>query len=101
MPKTPAIAGSSASTRCEGAVSSPGAAWRIAWYLTVWAGLVREHRLENLEGRMHATLRSLLTVALCLMFAAAASAGQLERRLLTAKSYPGSRDRQYQVFIPT
>ena len=50
---------------------------------------------------MHATLRPLLTVALCLLFAAAASAERLERRLLTAKSYPGSRDRQYQVFVPT
>jgi poly(3-hydroxybutyrate) depolymerase len=50
---------------------------------------------------MQATLRPLLTVALCLLFAAAASAGQLERRLLTAKSYPGSRDRQYQVFVPS
>ena len=50
---------------------------------------------------MHATLRPLLTIALCLLFAAAASAEQLERRLLTAKSYPGSRDRQYQVFVPT
>jgi poly(3-hydroxybutyrate) depolymerase len=59
------------------------------------------HRLENLEDRMHATLRPLLTIALCLLFAAAASAERLERRLLTAKSYSGSRDRQYQVFVPT
>ena len=38
---------------------------------------------------MHATLRPLLTIALCLLFAAAASAERLERRLLTAKSYSG------------
>ena len=50
---------------------------------------------------MHATLRPLLTFALCLLFAAAAFAGQLERRLLTAKGYPGARDRQYQVFVPS
>jgi poly(hydroxyalkanoate) depolymerase family esterase len=49
---------------------------------------------------MHATLRPLLAAALCLVFVAAASAGQFERRMLTAKSYPGSRDRQYQVFVP-
>ena len=49
---------------------------------------------------MHATLRPLLTLALCLLFTAA-SAEQLERRLLTAKGYPGSRDRQYQVFVPS
>ena len=30
-----------------------------------------------------------------------ASAGQLERRLFSAKSYPDSRDRQYQVFVPS
>ena len=30
-----------------------------------------------------------------------ASAGQLERKLFSAKSYPGSRDRQYQVFVPS
>src|SRR5215212_10053875 len=49
---------------------------------------------------MHATLRPLLAAALCLVFVAAACAGQFERRMLTAKSYPGSRDRQYQVFVP-
>jgi poly(hydroxyalkanoate) depolymerase family esterase len=54
-----------------------------------------------MEDRMRATLRPLLTIALGLLFVAAASAGQLERRLLTAKDYPGSRDRQYQVFVPT
>jgi poly(hydroxyalkanoate) depolymerase family esterase len=46
-------------------------------------------------------LKTLLTVILCLSFGMAASAGQLERKMLAAKSYPGSRDRQYQVFVPT
>ena len=50
---------------------------------------------------MSPILRLLLTSALCLSFAGVASAGQFQQKLFTAKSYPGSRDRQYQVFVPT
>jgi poly(hydroxyalkanoate) depolymerase family esterase len=50
---------------------------------------------------MSPTLRSLMTFALCLSFTGAASAGQLQQKLFSAKSYSGSRDRQYQVFVPT
>ena len=42
-----------------------------------------------------------LTIALCLSFTGVASAGQLQQKLFAAKSYAGSRDRQYQVFVPT
>jgi poly(hydroxyalkanoate) depolymerase family esterase len=44
---------------------------------------------------------ALPSILLCLAFAAQASAGQLQQKLFTAKSYPGSRDRQYQVFVPS
>jgi poly(hydroxyalkanoate) depolymerase family esterase len=50
---------------------------------------------------MRSRLPFLLAIGLCLGFAAAGSAGQLERHTLSAKSYPGSRDRQYQVFVPS
>ncbi len=50
---------------------------------------------------MHSMLRLMLMATLCLFFAASASAGQFEKRMLIAKSYPGSRDRQYQVFVPS
>ncbi len=50
---------------------------------------------------MSTQLRSLLTIALCLSFTGVASAGQFEQKLFSAKSYAGSQDRQYQVFIPT
>ena len=46
-------------------------------------------------------LRRLLMIALCLSFPASVSAGALQQKLFTAKSYPGSRDRQYQVFVPS
>jgi poly(hydroxyalkanoate) depolymerase family esterase len=42
-----------------------------------------------------------LVIALCLCFAGTAYPGQLQQKLFTAKSYPGSRDRQYQIFVPT
>jgi poly(hydroxyalkanoate) depolymerase family esterase len=44
-------------------------------------------------------LRPVLIV-LCLCFAGTAYPGQLQQKLFNAKSYPGSRDRQYQVFVP-
>src|SRR5262245_54798516 len=50
---------------------------------------------------MSPALRPLLIVALSLLLAAEASAGELQRRLFAAKSYPGSQDRRYQVFVPT
>ena len=49
---------------------------------------------------MYPVLRSMMTFALCLSFTGAASAGQLQQKLFSAKSYSGSRDRQYQVFVP-
>jgi poly(hydroxyalkanoate) depolymerase family esterase len=39
--------------------------------------------------------------ALCLCSAGTAFSGELQQKLFTAKSYPGSRDRQYQIFVPT
>ena len=36
-------------------------------------------------------LRRLLMIALCLRFPASVSAGALQQKLFTAKSYPGSR----------
>ena len=50
---------------------------------------------------MSRILRSLLLIVLCLCVSVNASAGTLQQRLFTAKSYSGSRDRQYQVFVPT
>jgi poly(hydroxyalkanoate) depolymerase family esterase len=56
---------------------------------------------------MSPMLRLVLTITLGLSYTlglsctGAASAGQLQQKLFTAKSYSGSRDRQYQVFIPT
>jgi poly(hydroxyalkanoate) depolymerase family esterase len=50
---------------------------------------------------MSPILRSLLTVALCWLLSGAASAGELRQKLFMAKSYSGSRDREYQVFVPS
>jgi len=50
---------------------------------------------------MRSLLRPLLLIVLCLCVPASTSAGTLQQKLFTAKSYPGSRDRQYQVFVPT
>jgi len=50
---------------------------------------------------MYAIVRTLAALIIALMVSDAASAGQLERKLFLAESYPGSRDRQYQVFVPT
>jgi poly(hydroxyalkanoate) depolymerase family esterase len=46
-------------------------------------------------------LRSLLTITLCWLLSGPASAGDLRQKLFAAKSYAGSRDRQYQVFVPS
>jgi poly(hydroxyalkanoate) depolymerase family esterase len=53
------------------------------------------------EGQMSAILRCFLTISLCWLIGGLASAGELRQRLFNAKSYPGSRDRQYQVFVPS
>ncbi|MFB9264636.1 PHB depolymerase family esterase [Bradyrhizobium erythrophlei] len=50
---------------------------------------------------MSPTLRPLLTIALCSLLGSAACAGELRQKLFNAKSYSGSRDRQYQVFVPS
>src|SRR5258707_11335860 len=50
---------------------------------------------------MSPILRQLLTIAICWLLSGAASAGELRQKLFMAKSYSGSRDRQYQVFVPT
>jgi poly(hydroxyalkanoate) depolymerase family esterase len=42
-----------------------------------------------------------MLLAGCALLVSPALAGQLEQRLLTAKPYPNSRDRQYQIFIPS
>jgi poly(hydroxyalkanoate) depolymerase family esterase len=47
--------------------------------------------------------RLLLMIALCALspsFIGMACAGQFQQKLFAAKSYAGSRDRQYQVFVP-
>jgi poly(hydroxyalkanoate) depolymerase family esterase len=43
----------------------------------------------------------LLMLLTCFAFTPMASAGQLEQKSFMAKSYQGSRDRQYQVFVPS
>jgi poly(hydroxyalkanoate) depolymerase family esterase len=43
----------------------------------------------------------LLTLALCCLLSGPASAGELRQKMFTAKSYAGSRDRHYQVFVPS
>ena len=43
----------------------------------------------------------LLMLLTCFAFTPAASAGRLEQKSFMAKSYQGSRDRQYQVFVPS
>jgi poly(hydroxyalkanoate) depolymerase family esterase len=43
----------------------------------------------------------LLTLVLCWLLSGAASAGELRQKVFTAKSYAGSRDRHYQVFVPS
>ena len=50
---------------------------------------------------MSPILRLLLTIVLCLSLNGAAFAGELRQKLFAAKSYSGSRDRQYQVFVPS
>src|SRR5262245_29680981 len=43
----------------------------------------------------------LLALVLCWLLSGAASAGELRQKVFTAKSYAGSRDRHYQVFVPS
>ena len=43
----------------------------------------------------------LLMLLTCFAFTPMASAGQLQQKSFMAKSYQGSRDRQYQVFVPS
>ena len=50
---------------------------------------------------MSPILWRLLTLALCWLLSGAASAGELRQKLFTAKTYSGSRDRHYQVFVPS
>src|SRR5690348_2657194 len=42
-----------------------------------------------------------LMLLICFAFAPMASAGQLQQKSFMKKSYEGSRDRQYQVFVPS
>ena len=46
-------------------------------------------------------LRSFLVIILCLLVPGTVYAGTLQQKLFKAKSYPGSRDRQYRVFVPS
>ena len=46
-------------------------------------------------------LTLLLMLLTCFAFTPTASAGRLEQKSFMAKSYQGSRDRQYQVFVPS
>ena len=39
--------------------------------------------------------------ACCALLGLPVTAGEFQQRLMTAKSYPNSRDRQYQVFVPS
>src|SRR4051812_17330706 len=50
---------------------------------------------------MFPILCRLLPLVLCWLLSGAASAGELRQKVFTAKSYPGSRDRHYQVFVPS
>jgi poly(hydroxyalkanoate) depolymerase family esterase len=50
---------------------------------------------------MSPILRLLLTFVLCFLFSGSGHTGELRQKLFAAKSYSGSRDRQYQVFVPT
>jgi hypothetical protein len=50
---------------------------------------------------MSPILCRLLTLVLCWLLSGAASAGELRQKVFTAKSYAGSRDRHYQVFVPS
>jgi len=50
---------------------------------------------------MSPILRLLLTFAFCLLLNGSGYAGELRQKLFAAKSYSGSRDRQYQVFVPS
>ena len=53
---------------------------------------------------MSPILRPLLTITLCtfcLLINGAGLAGELRQKQFTAKSYFGSRDRQYKVFVPS
>jgi poly(hydroxyalkanoate) depolymerase family esterase len=50
---------------------------------------------------MSPILRLLLTIVLCFLLNGAGFAGELRQKLFAAKSYSGSRDRQYQIFVPS
>src|SRR5215468_3727418 len=50
---------------------------------------------------MFPILWRLLTLALCWLARVDASAGELRQKVFTAKSYAVSRDRHYQVFVPS
>jgi poly(hydroxyalkanoate) depolymerase family esterase len=50
---------------------------------------------------MFARSTLLLMFLTCFAFTPMASAGQLEQKSFMAKAYQGSRDRQYQVFVPS
>ena len=50
---------------------------------------------------MFPILWRLLTLVLCLLLSGAASAGELRQKVFAAKSYAGSRERHYQVFVPS
>jgi poly(hydroxyalkanoate) depolymerase family esterase len=53
----------------------------------------------NSSLRRH--IARLMLLAGWALLACSVQAGQFEQRLLTAKPYPNSRDRQYQIFIPS
>ena len=50
---------------------------------------------------MSPILRPLLTIILCLLINGAGVAGELLQKQFAAKSYSGSRDRNYKVFVPS
>ena len=50
---------------------------------------------------MFPILCRLMTLVICGLLSGAASAGELRQKVFTAKSYAGSRDRHYQVFVPS
>src|SRR5262249_54571757 len=58
-------------------------------------------RLRNGRTTMFPRSTLLLTLLTCFAFTPMASAGRFEQKSFMAKSYPGSRDRQYQVFVPS
>ena len=68
---------------------------------TAAAGINDKPRQESAEMKHFAVATALAWLAMsCGPLATPVAAGQVEQKRFTAKSYPGSRDRDYKVFVP-